>query len=79
MFQVKLGEVFVVDVHTRAVSKYGHVPWVASEDVDVPLNPLEGRDLVHEAIVSWREEKGAKAGTNPPLHDLVNTTLMPRE
>ena len=66
-------------VHTRAVSKYGHSPWVPSEGVDVPLNPLEGLDLVHEAIVPWGEGKCAKAGTKPPLHDLVNTTLTPRE
>ena len=59
--------------------KYGHTPWVSPEGLDVPLNPLQGCDLVHEAIVPWGEEKYTKAGTKPPLHDLVNTTLIPHE
>lgn len=38
---------------TWAVSKYGDFPRISSKHVDVPLDPLQSGDLVHEAIVPY--------------------------
>lgn len=45
-------------VPTRALPPYGDSLWVSSERVDVPLDPLQSSDLVHEAVVPCGGEQG---------------------
>ncbi len=47
--------------HTWTLSKYGDFPRISSKHVDVPLDPLQSCDLVHEAIVPYGEG-GAESG-----------------